>query len=512
MAVVIEPSLKIKLRSKSWRLSHLYHITDKLGRKVLFRPNEEQLQLLAALESHNKHVILKARQLGMTTLIAIHMLDSVLFCEDINALIITHGLEESAKIMVGKIHYAFDNLHPTLKKLAPVQKRNTEELVIAHNGGKSPSSVRVSTSGRSGTYQMLHISEFGKICAKYPEKAREIITGALPAAEQGQVFIESTAEGQAGKFYEMSMEALSHQRQAKPLNPRDYQFHFFDWHNHAAYMQQEQEAISVEQRAYFDALKENHGITLTYPQKYWYCATEKLLQNDMKREYPSYPEEAFEQAVEGAVYGKQFAEVDKSQRIMDLAYDAMLPVHTAWDIGHSDDTVIWWYQIKQGGHIDIIDYYECNQEDANHYARVLQERGYRYGKHHLPHDAENKNGLAIKSSKQLLNDAGVRDIVIIPRTESINADISYCRTRFAQIRFRKCDSVLHGIKRLRNYQYAWNEKHGRWSDAPLHNDASHAADAFRSLLISLPKDVELMSSFNPVVHKKRVVNNKKRFV
>jgi hypothetical protein len=504
-------SLKL-ISDKQWRMSHLYYITNKHGEKVLFKSNDEQLQLLDALKTHDKHIILKARQLGMTTLIALHMLDSVLFEEDINALIITHGLDESAKIMVGKIHYAFDNLHSELKKLAPVAKRNTEELVIAHNGGKSPSSVRVSTSGRSGTYQMLHISEFGKICAKYPEKAREIITGALPAAEKGQVFIESTAEGQAGRFYEMSMEALSNQRQDKPLNPRDYQFHFFDWHNHANYVQQEQEAIGIEQRAYFDALRDNHGIELSQQQKYWYCATEKHLQNDMKREYPSYPEEAFEQAVEGAVYGKQFAMVDKQQRIMDLAYDAISPVYTAWDIGHSDDTVIWWYQVKQGGWIDIIDYYECNQEDANHYAKVILEKPYRYAKHHLPHDAENKNGLNTKSSRQLLSDAGVQNIIIIPRSESINSDISFCRTRFEQVRFKKCDSVMQGVKRLRNYQYAWNDKYGRWSDTPLHNNASHAADAFRYMLISLPKDVELMSSFNPIARKQRVVNNPKRFV
>jgi hypothetical protein len=503
------------IADKKWRMSHLYYIVNAHGEKVIFKRNHEQAQLADARKKHKKHIILKARQIGFTTDIVLDMFDEILSNSNKHARIITHGLKESEKIMLGKIHFAYDNLPQKIKEYLPVIKRNTEEFVIGHTGGKSPSSISVGTSGRSGTFQMLHISEFGKICAKYPEKAREIITGALPAAENGQIFIESTAEGQAGRFYEITMEALSNQRQLKPLNPKDYQFHFYDWHNHDGYSQTEPEIISNEQSLYFEKLRTEHKINLTEQQKYWYIATEKQLQNDMKREYPSYPEEAFEQAVEGAVYGRQFIELDKEQRILDIAHDAMSPVFTSWDIGNSDTTAIWFYQIKHGGWIDFIDYYEMNKADANHYVSLVHGKNYRYGKHRLPHDA-NREGVAFSAitSQKLLADAGLRDIFIIPRTENILDDISFIRTRFAQVRFNKNNPmVMEGVKKLRNYQFAWNEKFGRWSDTPIHNDASHCADAFRNAIVSLPKDIATLVTFKPAITRpNKPVNNKKRFV
>lgn len=505
-------SVPKQFADKWWRLNHLYYITNKHGEKVLFKANLQQKQLFNEAQKHKRHIVLKARQLGITTFVALYFLDEVIFTKNAQFLIIAHTTSDASKIMQGKVHYAIDNLPDAIKPYVVVPKRNTEELVVSHDNGKSSSKIIVDTSGRSGTFQGLHISEFGKICARFPEKAREIITGSIPAAENGLQFIESTAEGQSGRFYEMSMEGLSHQRQGLKLNPRDYLHHFFAWHENVDYVQSEPEIISSEMQKYFEVLKNNHNIELSDQQKYWYVATQKALNDDMKREHPSYPEEAFEQAVEGAVYGKQFAEIDKSQRIMDIAFDATLPVYTAWDIGHSDSTAIWFYQVKHGGFIDFIDYYEMNKEDANHYANVVLSKPYRYSKHHLPHDAANKSGLVSKSSHQLLGDAGLRDITIIPRTESINADISFVRTRFEQVRFKKADSVIEGVKKLRNYQYAWNEKFGRWSDHPMHNDASHAADAFRYAIVSLPKDLTPLASFNPIIRPNKPVNNPKRFV
>jgi hypothetical protein len=501
------------LADKEWRMSHLYYIVNAHGEKVLFKRNHEQAQLADARKKHKKHIILKARQIGFTTDIVLDMFDEILTNSNKHARIITHGLKESEKIMLGKIHFAYDNLPQEIKDFLPVIKRNTEEFVIGHTNGKSPSSISVGTSGRSGTFQMLHISEFGKICAKYPEKAREIITGALPAAENGQIFIESTAEGQAGRFYEITMQALSNQRQLKPLNPKDYQFHFYDWHSHNGYSQAEPESISNEQSLYFEKLRTEHGINLTEQQKYWYIATEKQLQNDMKREYPSYPEEAFEQAVEGAVYGKQFAELDKTQRILDIAHHATSPVFTAWDIGRSDDTAIWFYQIKHGGWIDFIDYYEMNKADPNHYAALVLSKPYRYGKHYLPHDAESEKADTIKDYRSQLIAAGLKDTCMIPRTSSVTSDIAFVRTHFAQVRFNKNNPmVMQGLKHLRNYQYKWNDKHGVWSDEPAKNGAQHAADAFRYAIVSLPKDLQMLTSFAPVAYVKNPNYNPRRRV
>ena len=99
------------------------------------------------------------------------------------------------------------------------------ELLLSNN-----SSIRVSTSHRSGTLNYLHVSEYGWTCAKQPEKAQEVRTGALNTLQQEQVaFIESTAEGQEGHFYELCSQSKSKQRKGTPLTPLDFKFHFFPW-------------------------------------------------------------------------------------------------------------------------------------------------------------------------------------------------------------------------------------------------------------------------------------------
>jgi hypothetical protein len=107
----------------------------------------------------------------------------------------------------------------------PLTKETESELILA-NG----SSLQVATSARSGTKQWLHVSEFGKICARYPLKADEVVTGSLPAvAPNGICVIESTAEGRDGAFYSMATRAQELRDKGKPLSKKDYRFHFASW-------------------------------------------------------------------------------------------------------------------------------------------------------------------------------------------------------------------------------------------------------------------------------------------
>jgi hypothetical protein len=170
-----------------WRLSNLYTITDKTGTRVPFRPNSAQMALLDDL--HSANIILKARQLGFTTLCCLIYLDACIFTPNTRAGVIAHKLDDAKVIFRGKIKYPYDQLDEGLKAAAPALQDSADTLTFANN-----SSIRVSTSMRSGTLQYLHVSEFGKICAQYPEKAREIVTGALNTVEAGQfIVIESRA-------------------------------------------------------------------------------------------------------------------------------------------------------------------------------------------------------------------------------------------------------------------------------------------------------------------------------
>ena len=98
------------------------------------------------------------------------------------------------------------------------------------------SSIRVGDLDASGTLQYLHVCEYGKLCAQFPEKAREVRTGALNTIQAGQVvFIESTAEGQEGHFYELARRRRAKQRMGTPLTPLDFKFGFFPWWKEPGY-------------------------------------------------------------------------------------------------------------------------------------------------------------------------------------------------------------------------------------------------------------------------------------
>jgi hypothetical protein len=158
--------------NRKYRLNHLYWIKDKEGKKVRFKFNWAQELLYLGLWTFS--LILKARQLGITTFICLYFLDACLFNSDTHAGIIAHNREDAEEFFHNKIKYAYDNLPEEVKAARPALTDTVRQLRF-NNG----SSIRVGTSMRSGTLQYLHVSEFGKVCAKYPDKAKEIVTGIL---------------------------------------------------------------------------------------------------------------------------------------------------------------------------------------------------------------------------------------------------------------------------------------------------------------------------------------------
>ena len=210
------------LKDRKWRLNNLYFVENKEGKCVRFKMTSEQLEYFDGM--HDKNVILKARQLGFTTEVCIIQLDAALFGRKHCALI-AHTRPDAERLFRNKTKYAYERLPDEIKEMNPVSKETTSELVFSKGG-----SVTVSTSFRGGTLYSLHVSEFGKICAKYPDKAREIVTGAFEAVPLGgKITLESTAEGKSGYFYNYCQESEKLQLQGKTLSALDFKFFFFSW-------------------------------------------------------------------------------------------------------------------------------------------------------------------------------------------------------------------------------------------------------------------------------------------
>lgn len=113
---------------------------------------------------------------------------------------------------------------------------------------------------------MLHISEYGKICNRFPDKANEIQSGALnTVAPTSEIFIESTAEGNSGFFYEMAMRAMAQEEMGKTLTPLDYKFFFYPWYLDSTYELIDDFPITADTYEYFGTLKADPYIQKQYP-------------------------------------------------------------------------------------------------------------------------------------------------------------------------------------------------------------------------------------------------------
>lgn len=462
-----------RLSDPLWRLNNLYHIVNKNGCKVRFELNWAQKQLYQGMWYCN--VILKARQLGISTFVCMLFLDRCLFNSNLSAGIICHTREDS-EFMFKRIKFAYDNLPAQIKTLRTATTDSARELVF-NNG----SSLRVGTSMRGSTLQYLHISEFGKICAKYPDKAQEIITGSLNTLAPGQYcFIESTAEGREGYFYDICKKAQNDSIQKTELSKLDFKFHFFPWWQEPSYRIGSPVGVTEEVLEYFSFL-ERVGIKLEAEQKFWYAARLAVQGEEMKREFPSTPEEAWEESNEGRYYGRQISVARSEGRICRIAYDETVPVHTSWDLGYNDSTSIWFFQLV-GKEIHLIDYLEGSGESLAHWCGVVKSKPYIYGKHLAPHDVlahEYSSGMSrqVSARKLGVNLIAVQNVQVIPGIDQVRALLNRCwfdETRCAQ-----------GIKCLENYKKQWNDRIGTWNSSPHHDWSSHGADSFRYLAVGL---------------------------
>ena len=465
-----------KLQDPWWRLNNLYFIQDKYGNKVRFNPWPEQRDLYENMWYLN--IVLKARQRGMTTFIQLFMLDRCLFNADTSAGVIAHTTKDAAAFFDTKIKFAYDNLPADLKTAIAADKSNLRELAF-NNGSR----ISVSTSHRSGTLQYLHISEYGKLCAQFPNKAHEVRSGALNTIAPGNfVFIESTAEGRQGHFYDLCMAAMRLKDDEVDLTKMDYRFHFYPWWGAREYRLHEQVLIDKGMRDYFEQLETEEDIYLDQPQRNWYVKKAEEQGDSMKPEYPSTPSEAFEKMLQGAIFAQQLRRARDEQRITKLPHTRGEPVNTFWDLGYNDINAIWFHQ-RVGPWDHFVDYYEDRLVDITHYIDVLhalnKERGYQWGTVYLPHDGAAHHITAVAGTAAEILRRGGFKVRVVDRPVRKVPSIEASRKRFPSCRFDKerCDE---GLKRLENYQWVWDEQGETYRKQPKHNFASNGADAFQT--------------------------------
>ena len=209
----------------------------------------------------------------------------------------------------------------------------------------------------------------------------------------------------------------------------------------------------------------------------------------------------FESEIQGAIYGVEMRILNDSGHITQVEHDPMFPTFTAWDLGYSDDTAIWWFQVIHG-EIRVLDYHSSNGQTIPYYTGLIkakeQEFGYTYGLHYLPHDARAKT--LASGGKSIIEQLSVKiplELMKIVPNLSLQDGIQASRMALKRSWF-DAERCLDGIECLRQYQREYDEDKKIFRDKPRHDWTSHGSDAFRMLAVAWHEEEKIMTKDDPI--------------
>jgi len=222
------------------------------------------------------------------------------------------------------------------------------------------------------------------------------------------------------------------------------------------------------------------------PESELQAARAQLAEDQYLQEY----ECSFEAAIIGAIWGTEMRKVAEDGRITKVENQIEVKTHTAWDLGHTDDTAIWWYQVI-AGEIHIVDFFALSGGTIEEFVSKIKEKPYNYGKHYLPHDARARTLASGGKSviEQMAAHLGINNLAIVPSL-TVQDGIQAVRMALPRCWF-DAEKCADGIEALRQYQREYDEDKKAFRQTPKHDWTSHPADAMRMLAISWreePKD------------------------
>lgn len=208
----------------------------------------------------------------------------------------------------------------------------------------------------------------------------------------------------------------------------------------------------------------------------------KAMSDEMTEdEYAQEMECSWSAAIRGAYWAKELLAIDK--QIMNVKYDPDFPVISSCDLGIADSFSIWYFQII-GSEVRVIDYDEYIGMGLSDIIKEMDKKPYTYSQHIAPHDIAVRELGTGKSRIEVARRLGVK-YTISPRM-SVQDGISAVRSMIPRMYFDAVKCKL-GLEAMRQYRTEYNDKKGIFSNAPLHDWCSHAADAMRYFAITRHK-------------------------
>lgn len=473
-----DAEVEARLADPLVRICNLYWVKDANGIERKFIPNEAQCEILYAVYILGilRIAIPKARQLGISTLIALIEFDTAHFCAPGKTVltVIIDATAPDAQAKLEKIKFAWERLPHELKDATTVS--NKGELTFA-NG----STILAGLRARGKTPQVVHISEWGPIAHDDPTRSTEIVTGVLQAAsgDEALIFAESTHKGgKGGDWYATIKRAL--QTPPEHRTKQDFIVKFFPWYFEARYtLAGDASQLDKETREYFDGDGKHKrgkvpetGYRFSAGQRLFYYKKKQELGRKIYSEFPTTIEECWQAPIIGAIYGAEVDIARQAGRIVPTVqhYEGF-PVYTTFDIGAPVNTKCWFWQVIG----DRINYLECESggDDCNtpaEWASRLRAKVYAYGGHFLPHDGETLWA-------RLLREAELKGVICLPKPADEWDNINDALTSFSRCYFNSV-GCEHGLDSLEAFRAKEEADGVTIRNVPVHDWASHASTAF----------------------------------
>lgn len=431
-----------RLHDPLFRICNIYTIRDDNGQYIKFVPNYEQRVVLYYIYilGRKRIAIPKARKLGFSTLAEIIAFDRAYF-----GVVTSDGTtiqgQESAVIERSQPHawekkkivdLMWEHLDDEIKEGAGLMKNNKSEIAWS-NGG----SIMFGLSVVGKTPTMIHVSEWGIIAYKDPERSAEIKGGMLQSVsgQDALIFAEGTFRGgRGGDWFQIIQSGLKVTEENR--TEKDWTVLFFPWYNNPRNaLKGNVEQVDKDTHEFLDKKERITGYKFTGDQRLWYFKESQPANSGrwMRREFPTTIDDMWSVREDGQIYAAQIDQATFEGRVNDnIRWYPQLPVYAAFDLGAAENTkVVIWQEV--GDRKVYLEALTGNGEDLSMPAqwwKLLSERPYRYGAVFLPHDA------ASYSWDRLMVQAGCSVVVTLKQPISIWDNIVEAQSNFSRCEFR----------------------------------------------------------------------------
>lgn len=198
---------------------------------------------------------------------------------------------------------------------------------------------------------------------------------------------------------------------------------------------------------------------------------------------------SFDSSVPGAYFSDELKKAYSENRVYDFALDVTKPVYTFWDLGYADATAIWFAQ-QAKDFIRIIGYYEANMKDIPHYINEVEKFRAKYNltfaKHFAPHDGRKHDHFTGKSLIERCRELGFI-FETLPRINNKDRLIQMAKGPMNRMHFHETNCE-QGLAALKEYHAEYIQVRNVFSKQPVHNWASHGADAFQYMAQAFLED------------------------